>query len=55
MTEAVLNIGDGKVGQIMAHAAGWFVEGVTGGIHEGLGEGMVIIGATRRASEAVSR
>lgn len=55
MTEAVLNIGDGKVGQIMAHAAGWFVEGVTGGIHEGLGKGMVIIGATRRASEAGSR
>jgi hypothetical protein len=55
ITEAVLNIGDGKVGQMMAHAASWFVEGVAGGIQEGLGEGMVIIGVTRRATDAISR
>jgi hypothetical protein len=55
MTEAVLNMSDGKMGQMMAQAGSWFVEGVTRGIQEGLGEVMVIIGATRCASEAISR
>jgi len=47
ITGAIYGMGDGKVGQMITTAASWFVEGVTGGIHEGVGEGMVIIGARR--------
>jgi hypothetical protein len=52
---AVCGIGDGKVGQVVADVAGWFVEGVTGGIHEGLGEGMAVLGVppSRRPSAKV--
>ncbi|KAK0129293.1 hypothetical protein ONS95_001226 [Cadophora gregata] len=47
-TGAIYGMGNGKVGQVMTDTAAWFVEGVTGGIHEGVGEGMVIMGAPRR-------
>ena len=43
----VFGMGDGRVGQLLTDAASWVVEGVTGGIHEGVGEGMVIIGARK--------
>ncbi|PBP24755.1 hypothetical protein BUE80_DR004277 [Diplocarpon rosae] len=46
---AIYGIGDGKVGKVIAETAAWFVEGVTGGIHDGVGEGMVLMGAPRRA------
>ena len=49
-TGAIYGMGDGKVGQVITKTAAWFVEGVTGGIHEGVGEGMVIMGAPRRSS-----
>jgi hypothetical protein len=54
ISAAVLGMGDGKVGQMMADLASWIVEGVTGGIHEGVGEGMAIIGATRRQAPEVT-
>lgn len=50
LTGAIYGMGDGRVGQIITETAAWFVEGVTGGIHEGVGEGMVIMGAPRRPS-----
>ena len=49
LTGAVYGWGDGKMGQIITNAATWLVEGVTGGIHDGVGEGMVIMGARRPA------
>lgn len=49
MTGAIYGMGDGKVGQAITETAAWFVEGVTGGIHEGVGEGMIIMGV-RKAS-----
>ncbi|KAH7385024.1 hypothetical protein BKA64DRAFT_628799 [Cadophora sp. MPI-SDFR-AT-0126] len=49
-TGAIYGMGDGRVGQAITKTAAWFVEGVTGGIHEGVGEGMVILGAPRRGS-----
>ncbi|TVY24909.1 hypothetical protein LHYA1_G005855 [Lachnellula hyalina] len=45
LTSAICGMGDGKVGQVITRSAAWVVEGVTGGIHEGVGEGMVIVGA----------
>lgn len=44
---AVLKVGDGKLGTAIQGAATWWVEGVTGGIYEGVGEGMIIMGARR--------
>jgi hypothetical protein len=54
-TTAIYGMGDGKVGQMITQTAAWFLEGVTGGIHEGVGEGMVIIGAAPRRSQGVER
>lgn len=47
LTAAIYNMGDGKVGQVLSETASWLVEGVTGGIHEGVGEGLIIMGARR--------
>jgi hypothetical protein len=47
VTSAIYRMGDGKVGQAITETAAWAIEGVTGGIHEGVGEGMAIIGARR--------
>ena len=54
-TSTIYGMGDGKVGQVITQTAAWFLEGVTGGIHEGVGEGMVIIGAAPRRSQAVEK
>lgn len=54
LTGAIYGMGDGKVGQMINEMAAWFVEGVMGGIHEGVGEGMVMIGAAPRRSTVQS-
>ena len=54
-TTAIYGMGDGKFGQMITQTAAWFLEGVTGGIHEGVGEGMVIIGAAPRRSQGLER
>jgi hypothetical protein len=41
---AVCQINDGKVGQAINDATVWWVRGVTGGLHQGVGEGLVILG-----------
>jgi hypothetical protein len=46
-TGAIYGLNDGKVGQAITEAAAWFVEGVTGGIHEGVGEGLAVMGVRR--------
>ncbi|EPE30937.1 hypothetical protein GLAREA_03904 [Glarea lozoyensis ATCC 20868] len=48
-TTAIYGIGDGKLGRIITETAVWVVEGITGGIHEGVGEGIAIVGARRSA------
>jgi hypothetical protein len=47
----IAQIGDGRVGQLLNDVAAWTVEGVAGGIYEGVGEGMVILGAKRPGPE----
>jgi hypothetical protein len=47
VTGAIYRMGDGKVGQAITETVVWVIEGVTGGIHEGVGEGMAVIGARR--------
>lgn len=55
ITGAIYGMGDGKVGQVITDMASWIVEGVTGGIHEGVGEGMVVIGARRPSPSVMER
>lgn len=40
----VLDMYDGKPGDVVSGTASWWLEGVAGGIYEGVGEGMVILG-----------
>ncbi|KAI9825685.1 MAG: hypothetical protein M1832_001029 [Thelocarpon impressellum] len=47
---AVGKMGDGRVGQMARALAAWWVESVAGGICDGVGEGMVILGAKRAGS-----
>ncbi|PQE20113.1 glutathione-dependent formaldehyde-activating enzyme protein [Rutstroemia sp. NJR-2017a BBW] len=49
LTAAVYGIGDGKFGQVLTDIAAWVVDGITGGIHDGLGEGLAIVGGKRGA------
>jgi hypothetical protein len=51
LTAAIYGIGDGRVGQALTDIATWVVDGITGGIHDGLGEGLAILGG-RRGPEA---
>lgn len=46
----VLEMGDGKVGQIVAEVTKWLIDGVAGGIQEGVGEVMMIVGTGKAQS-----
>ncbi|PYI04171.1 hypothetical protein BO78DRAFT_462816 [Aspergillus sclerotiicarbonarius CBS 121057] len=48
---ALLNSHEGRVGATVSNLALWWVEGIAGGIYEGLGEGMVIMGIARPNAE----
>lgn len=47
ITGAIYRMGDGKVGHAISRTAAWLIEGVTGGINEGVGESMTLMGARR--------
>jgi hypothetical protein len=44
---SVCQMNDGKVGQSLNDLICWWVRGVTGGIHQGIGEGLVVLGVER--------
>ncbi|KAF2432895.1 hypothetical protein EJ08DRAFT_629658 [Tothia fuscella] len=44
MGDTICRMNDGKVGQAINDAMVYWVKGVTGGIHEGVAEGLVILG-----------
>jgi hypothetical protein len=44
LTESVFGMNDGKVGRALSDLAAWTVDGVTRGISDGVGEGLVIVG-----------
>ncbi|KAL9075408.1 MAG: hypothetical protein Q9157_004033 [Trypethelium eluteriae] len=46
MVGAVRKLNDGKVGQAMQEFGSWWIQGMAGGLHEGIGEGLAIVGAT---------
>jgi hypothetical protein len=55
ITGAIYGMGDGKAGEFITDMASWFVEGVTGGIHEGVGEGMAIMIARRPSPSGMEK
>lgn len=44
ISNSVYRMNEGKVGQALNELMVWWIRGVTGGIHQGVGEGLVIIG-----------
>lgn len=46
-TDAVCKLDDGRVGEALTDFASWWVREIAGGVHEGLVEGMVILGASK--------
>ncbi|TEY38171.1 hypothetical protein BOTCAL_0492g00080 [Botryotinia calthae] len=50
VTSAVYGMSDGKVGQAITDAVAWVVEGVTGGLHDGVSEGLMMLGARNSTS-----
>ena len=46
-TDAVCKLNDGRMGEALTEFAGWWIREIAGGVHEGLVEGMVILGAPR--------
>ncbi|RFU30526.1 hypothetical protein B7463_g5821, partial [Scytalidium lignicola] len=47
VTKAIAGMADGKVGKVIGEAGAWIVEGVVGGVTEGIGDGFTIFGITR--------
>jgi hypothetical protein len=52
---AVCQINDGKVGQAINDATVWWVRGVTGGLHQGVGEGLVILGVDSAGKQRIGK
>ncbi|KAL1867434.1 hypothetical protein Plec18167_008707 [Paecilomyces lecythidis] len=48
---AVLGLREGKFGAAVSELASWWIEGITGGICEGVGEGLIILGAARNQTD----
>lgn len=48
---AVYKLNEGRVGTAVTNLASWWVEGVAGGIYEGVGEGMMHLGLLRPGFE----
>ena len=40
----ILKHDNGKIGGMLASAVAWLIDGISGGIHDGVGEGMAIMG-----------
>ncbi|KAH7353412.1 hypothetical protein B0T11DRAFT_117440 [Plectosphaerella cucumerina] len=49
ITGSLCNMGDGRLGQMLVDTAAWTIEGVTGGLTEGVGEGLVMVGLNAQA------
>ncbi|MCJ1381401.1 hypothetical protein MMC17_004511 [Xylographa soralifera] len=47
---SILNSGNGRIGGILAGICAWWIDGISGGIHDGVGEGMAMIGNYQRIS-----
>ncbi|KAK2005575.1 hypothetical protein LZ32DRAFT_664272 [Colletotrichum eremochloae] len=48
ITGALCNVGDGRLGQALTEAIAWTVEGFTGGLSDGVGEGLSLVAPKRQ-------
>lgn len=48
---AVCKLNEGRVGAAVGNLAAWWVEGIAGGVYEGVGEGMMHLGLLRPGME----
>ena len=55
MADAICKLNDGKVGQTMHEFGSWWIRGMAGGLHEGIGEGLAIMGATQNNAQEHNR
>ncbi|MCJ1305589.1 hypothetical protein MMC08_008404 [Hypocenomyce scalaris] len=53
--DALLKIGNGRLGGVVIDTAAWWIEGISGGVHEGVGEGVAILGMRRGQSPVGER
>ena len=44
LLDTVLSSGNGKMGGLLVGTIAWWIEGISGGINEGVGQGMAILG-----------
>lgn len=44
LSSAVFKFNEGRVGVVIGSLIGWWVEGIAGGVYEGVGEGMMQLG-----------
>lgn len=52
---AFYKFNEGRVGAAVGHMASWWIEGVAGGIYEGVGEGMMQLGFFKQGMELDTR
>jgi hypothetical protein len=55
LKQAVCQMNDGKVGQAINDATVWWVKGVAGGIHQGVGEGLVMLGVDNAGKQRAGK
>jgi hypothetical protein len=48
---AVCKFNEGRVGAAVGNLAAWWIEGVAGGVYEGVGEGMIHLGLLKPGLE----
>lgn len=48
---AVCKLNEGRVGAAVGNLAAWWIEGIAGGVYEGVGEGMVHLGLLKQGLE----
>lgn len=51
ISSAVCKLNEGRVGAVVGNLASWWIEGVAGGIYEGVGEGMMHLGLLKPGLE----
>ena len=44
VVDAILNSGNGRVGELLAACVAWWIEGISGGVKEGVDEGLIVLG-----------
>ncbi|KAI0387679.1 hypothetical protein F5Y04DRAFT_274533 [Hypomontagnella monticulosa] len=52
LSEKLYAIGEGKFGKVMSDLAAWILEGVAGGVQDGIGQGLLLIEQRRKGNIA---